>query len=122
MSTVKALFVVLDGLLPSPARLLGWQQLAGLLGDFRALGYKVIGIKLGHTTRPWETCRDTVEPALDALVEVDDEFVPTAWSLARRFSLNMNRSILVSAHDAHSRWAHDAGVLRFETPAGLFGI
>ena len=116
MSGTKALFVVIDGLLPVAARLLA-QRLSALLGDFRAHGYKIIGITLNSTP-----CRDDLSDALDAVIEVDKEFAPAAWSLARRFRLDMRHSIFVSNNLNHESWARDAGVRRFETPSLLFGI
>lgn len=106
----KGLFVVLDGLMDRT-------RLASVLKDFKALGYRVIGITTGSVDR---VNVDGVE--LDAVVRAEPgewEFPSFAWSIARRFSLNVRRSLLCSANLAHERWAQNAGLRRFETPEGL---
>ena len=109
----KGLFVVLDGLTNR-------RGLEGALKDFRALGYRVIGILVGNSPG-----RRTVDFQFDEIVQVDRtewEFPSFAWGVARRFSINVRRSLLCSADLSHERWAHNAGLRRFETPEILFGI
>ena len=106
----RGLFVVLDGLRMS-------RGLASVLKDFRALGYRIIGITSGavHDSQ-------VAGVELDAIVRADPagwEFPSFAWSIARRFSLNVRRSVLCSADLAHEGWARNAGLHRFETPEGL---
>jgi hypothetical protein len=106
----KGLFVVLDGITRH-------NRLAAVLKDFRALGYRIIGITSGASKQPY-----TGGIELDAIVRTEPgewEFPSFAWSIARRFSLNVRRSVLCSADLTHERWARNAGILRFETPEAL---
>jgi len=106
----KGLFVVLDGLSMS-------RRLAAVLKDFRALGYRIIGITSGSVHGS-----HVAGVELDAIVRAEPgewEFPSFAWSIARRFSLNVRRSVLCSADLAHEGWARSAGLRRFETPEGL---
>ena len=106
----KGLFVVLDGLMDRA-------RLSAVLKDFKALGYRVIGITTGSIDR---VNVEGVE--LDAIVRAEPgewEFPSFAWSIARRFSLNVRTSLLCSADLGHERWARNAGLRRFETPEGL---
>ena len=125
MDKSRGLFLVLDGLLKhnkegDRVRLV--QGLAGALKDFRALGFRIIGIVLdggGGKVEGFDF--DEVVVAGDSGVALWD-FPPVAWSVARRYSLNVRRSLLCSPDLAHEGWARDAGLKRFETPTILFGI
>lgn len=123
MNKTRGLFLVLNGLLSRCARTGRWtlaQGLEGRLKDFRAHGFRIIGIledaPEGDVRLPFDF--DEVWVGDD----VSDTFAPRAWSLARRYSLNVRRSLLCSLNERHEGWVRDAGLKRFETPYGLFGL
>ena len=122
MDESRGLFLVLDGLLRDKNGG-GFRLRQGLevaLKDFRSLGYRIIGIVKNDIG-------DLEGFDFDAVVVTTHEspsweFPPMAWSMARRYSLNVKRSLLCSPNIAHEGWARDAGLRRFETPAILFGL
>ena len=122
MDKSRGLFLVLDGLLRgnSEGRAQLVQGLVSVLKDFRALGYRIIGIVQDGAGEVEGFDFDEVVVATRDTPNW--EFPPMAWSMARRYSLNVQRSLLCSPDAAHEDWARDAGLRRFETPAGLFGI
>lgn len=100
-------------------------RITSKLSDFRALGYRIIGILTGAQV-PDDTDRPlTLDFEFDELhceQEVTTKGFPdVAWSSAKRYSLNVRGSLLCSADPLHVRWANDAGLARFETPESLFG-
>ncbi len=123
MDKSRGLFLVLDGLLKGGKgeRFRLMQGIEGVLKDFSAMGYRIIGIVQNDVGEV-----DGFD--FDELVVADNEigsvweFPPVAWSIARRYSLNVRRSLLCSPNIAHEGWARDAGLKRFETPAILFGL
>lgn len=124
----RAIFVVLDTFMAGshPGCSLLAQRLAGLLRDFKALGFRVFGVQASPDEQlPADTSR-TLASALDGLIVAEDpsafSFPDRAFALARQHSLDLRGSILVSADDAHQRWASDAGLRRFETPSTAFGL
>ncbi len=128
MDKSRGLFLVLDGVLSrsgsldagDQGRLRLPQGLAGALRDFRALGYRIFGIRLGG-----EGPLQGLEFDFDEVIVADQggwAFPEAAWSLSRRYSLNVHGSMLCSRDEGHEGWARDAGLRRFETPAALFGL
>ncbi len=116
MDTRKGLFVVLDPSRPLDHRAAA--QFAAALQDFRALGYRLFGITIGetHATRaqaPGVLFDDLIHVSVQRVS--DWEFPTYAWSAARRFSLNVRRSLLCSPDPKHEAWARNAGLRRFET-------
>ncbi|MEO1272591.1 MAG: hypothetical protein AAFX99_31250 [Myxococcota bacterium] len=112
MERTKGLFVVLDSnLFPAGSmRRALISHLVVALKDFRSMGYRVIGVAVD----------DGLEEALselgfqfDSVERIEGDFAPLAWSVARRFSLNVQRSLLCSADVRHANWAQDAGLRRF---------
>lgn len=124
MDKSRGLFLVLDGLVKTAEPLERPRMVLGLesaLRDFQALGWRIIGIGIERpriiTELPFEFDARTLQE--DA---ASWEFPAFAWSVARRLSLNVRRSLLVSLDHGHEGWARDAGLKRFETPATLWGL
>ncbi|MBH25718.1 MAG: hypothetical protein CMH57_14950 [Myxococcales bacterium] len=112
MERYKGLFVILDAnLFPMGSRRRALiSHLASALKDFRSMGYRVVGVVV----------EDDLEDSLaelgfqfDSVERVEGDFAPVAWSVARRLSLNVKRSLLCSADVSHANWAQDAGLRRF---------
>ncbi len=124
MERSRGLFLVLDGLVSRCQRTGRMKLVQGLeasLKDFRALGYRIIGVMTGGGYPEARGCGFEFDDVWVA-AEGEGGFAPAAWSLARRHSLNVRRSLLCSLDEAHEGWARDAGLRRFETPTGLFGV
>ena len=117
MERSRGLFVVLDTLLEKrslEACRLELNVMVSALKDYRARGFRIIGVILGHHTR---ADLDAFGFQFDSVETVKMAsgpwFPPLAWSVARRFSLNVRRSWLYSADQNHAAQARDAGVRQF---------
>jgi hypothetical protein len=124
MDKSRGLFVVLDGLWGRCQRT-GEPKLArgvsGALRDFRALGFRIIGVVTDGEGDP-SACGFEFDAVVRGNGSAGWEFPPEAWSVARRLSVNVRRSLLCSPDVAHASWARNAGLKRFDTPGALFGI
>ena len=112
-------------------------QLPGLLGDYKALGYRLIGILSPVTFGlDLDGVADELElaaylntmlgsaeaPALDAIHFPDDVTDPRPiWDLRRRFGVSLGRSILVATDPSYETLRSNAGIGHMEWAETLLG-
>ena len=142
MNSQRAIFLALDAMFRPTTGPYGysWQfdpRLPGLLRDFRALGFKLIGIldpaafgleldksdeKLELVSYINQLLVDAGAPELSAVHVTDDVTDPRAvWDLRLRFGLSLPDSLLVASGAAYDSLFKNAGIGHFEPAVELLG-
>ena len=115
----KALFVYITPYLVSenPDELF---RVSYALRDLQSKGYLTIGL-CAHSINQLPRLR-----GLDIfhliLSSRNWSFPEYAWSIARRHSLDLRRSLFCSSEPIHVEWANSAGLLRTEDPRYLLTV